>query len=262
VLTLHEAEPFMPATQIPKALLLWWRVTRRLSVRRASRILTVSEAARQDLVRYMRVCGSRIHVVHLGVDLERFSREQPPASAQVESRPYLLWVGRPYPRKDLNTLLGAFARLAETGRPERLVLVGPPGWKESELRQTIRRSFKPGRVLRSPPAWDELPAWYANASAFVFPSRQETFGLPVLEAMAAGTPVVSSDIAALREVAAEAAVYVKPGRPAELAHAIETLLADQQLRDSMRQRGLQRASVFDWRTTAQKTCEHLTAVGE
>ncbi|MBV8715977.1 MAG: glycosyltransferase family 4 protein [Chloroflexi bacterium] len=259
VLTLHEAEPFMPSNAIPGPLVLWWRVLRGISARRADRILTVTEFARQELVRWMGLPGERIAVVHLGVDVDRFTN----ASAfptRTLGQPYVLWVGRPYPRKGLDTLLSAFAALRGRGRPERLVLVGPPGWNEAFIQQRIAREFRGGAVVRVPAMWGELASWYAGAAVFAFPSIYETFGLPVLEAMAAGSPVVASDIPALREVAGDAAVYAKPADAAALAQSLTCVLDDSDLRGRLRKRGLARAMAFEWHVTAQRTLEHLVNV--
>jgi glycosyltransferase involved in cell wall biosynthesis len=257
VLTLHEAEPFMPGTTIPRALLIWWRVMRLLSARRADLILTVSEAARQDLVRWMHLDVKRIHVVHLGVDAARFSERTLSRLAERLPRPYLLWAGRPYPRKNLLCLLDAFSQVRRAGYRERLVLLGPPGWQEIALRQRIRDEFAGGTVLRCPAEWSNLPAWYQGASVFVFPSIQETFGLPVLEAMASGTPVIAADIPALREVGGDAAVYVSPTSATALANAIQEVLSNGALRDEMREKGLARAAIFDWGTTVARTDQRL-----
>jgi glycosyltransferase involved in cell wall biosynthesis len=262
VLTLHEAEPFMPDSGIPVPLLAWWRTVRSLSAKRAARILTVSYSAQDQLVRWMRLTD-RVRVVHLGVDAGRFAA----ASAQkwpvpLDGEPYILWVGRPYPRKNLETLLSAFAELRRAGRAERLVLVGPPGWHEAALVERIRTEFKPGTVLRLPPAWNELPRWYSSAAVFAFPSTQESFGLPVLEAMASGTPVVAGDIPALREVGGDAAAYCAPNDARQLAETMREVLTDAQRHETMRQRGLRRASGFGWTRTAQQTHANLEAVAE
>jgi glycosyltransferase involved in cell wall biosynthesis len=258
VLTLHEAEPFMPDSQIPLPLLAWWRTMRTLSARRADRLLTVSAAAGQDLARWMGLRSERMHVVHLGVDLARFSVAARNARPPLEGGPYILWVGRPYPRKNLDTLLSAFTELRRRGQQERLVLIGPPGWNELLLRNRIAREFEPGTILRLPAIWSELPGWYARAAAFAFPSTLETFGLPILEAMACGTPVVAGDIPALREVGGDAALYVSPQRSADLADALRRV-ADPELSATMRLRGLKQASTFDWQSTARETLQHLRA---
>jgi glycosyltransferase involved in cell wall biosynthesis len=259
-LTLHEAEPFMPDSRIPLPLLAWWQTMRRLSAARADRILTVSAAAQEDLVRWIGLRAARVHVVHLGVDLTRFSIAAKRGPPPLHGAPYVLWVGRPYPRKNLDTLLSAFAELRRSGRPERLVLIGPPGWNEGVLRRRIQHEFEPGVVLRLPANWNELPSWYANAAAFAFLSTQETFGLPVLEAMACGTTVVASDIPVLREVGGDAALYVSPLRTAKVAEALRRALIDTELSATLRQRGLKRASEFVWQQTARETAQHLHVV--
>jgi glycosyltransferase involved in cell wall biosynthesis len=259
VLTLHEAEPFMPGASIPAPLLAWWRVTRTLSARYAARKLTVSEAARQELVRWMGLRPQQLDVVHLGVDLSRFSLSAGNTPAPLAGEPYLLWVGRPYPSKNLGTLLSAFSELRKAGRPERLVLIGPPGWEEQALRERIAAEFPDGSILRLPAQWADLPSWYVHASVFLFPSLRETFGLPVLEAMASGTPVVAADIRALREVGGAAASYVPPRGAAELADAVGRLLDSATKAEELRQTGLTRAAMFDWAATAQKTLTVLHA---
>ena len=257
LLTLHEAEPFMPSSGIPLPLLAWWRAMRSISTRRATRIVTVSEAARQELVRWMRLGPDRVHVVHLGLNHERFTPAARNSPHPLSGERYVLWVGRAYPRKNVDTLLRAFAELRKAGRSERLVLLGPPGWQEAKLRQR-NSELEPGSVLRYPSVWDELPGWYAHAAVFAFPSYQETFGLPVLEALACGTPVIAADIPALREVGGDAAAYVPPSSARALAAAIERVL-DAPAADAARQRGLERAAQFDWKVTATKTLEQLRA---
>jgi glycosyltransferase involved in cell wall biosynthesis len=259
LLTMHEAEPFMPDPHIPLPLLAWWRTMRSISARKATRILTVSDAARSELTRWMRLDPDRVDVVHLGVDLERFSVAARSSDAPLAGAPYVLWVGRPYPRKNLDTLLRAFAELRSAGRPEHLVLIGPPGWHESAVVERIASEFPDRSVLRLPAMWSELPKWYAHAAVFVFPSIQETFGLPVLESMACGTPVVAANIDSLREVGGDAAVYVAPRSVGDLAIAVGRLLDSPSEADELRQAGLARAAAFDWAATAQKTLAILRA---
>jgi glycosyltransferase involved in cell wall biosynthesis len=260
VLTLHEAEPFMPNTLIPPPLVAWWRVMRTISAKRADRILTVSVAGQTDLNRWMGLASNRVHVVHLGVDLTRFSVAARASPPPLNGAPYVLWVGRPYPRKNLGVLLDAFAQLRQLGRLESLVLIGPPGWNEAALKQRIASEFHPGTILRMPAVWSDLPTWYAHAALFAFPSTQETFGLPVLEAMACGTPVVAADIPALREIGGDAARYAPPRNAEELATALRQLLTDPDLRETKRQLGLTCAASFDWQVTASETIGHLHAV--
>ncbi|MGI9148509.1 MAG: glycosyltransferase family 4 protein [Chloroflexota bacterium] len=261
LLTLHEAEPFMPDSGIPLPLLAWWRTVRALSAKRAATILTVSNSAQHQLVRWMGLPTDRVRVVHLGVDAGRFAAASAEAwSVPLNGEPYILWVGRPYPRKNLETLLTAFADLRGAGRTERLVLVGPPGWNEAALLARIRTEFEPGAVLRVPAVWNELPRWYSSAAVFAFPSTQESFGLPVLESMASGTPVIAGDIPALREVGGDAAAYCAPTHARHLAETIHDVLTDTERYEAMRQRGFGRAATFGWSQTARQTLANLEAV--
>ena len=257
VLTLHEAEPFMPDNHIPLPLLAWWRTVRARSAKRAARRLTVSRAARADLARWMGLPAASIDVVPLGVDHERFYPALASASGAeahpLQERPYVLWIGRPYPGKNLGRLVAAFAALHRQGRAEELVLLGPPGWAEAELGAAIARHGCAAAVRRVPATWEDVPRWYRWCRAFVYPSTRESFGLPVLEAMACGAPVVASDIPALQEVAGDAAALVEPHDLDALVGALGGLLDDAERRQALRERGLARAALFDWRRTAEMT---------
>ncbi len=251
VLTVHEVEPFMPDNGIPLPLLAWWRFVRRLSVQRARRILTVSCSARDDLGRWLGVPEARVTVVPLGVDSTRFT----PDGDRVQlDAAYLFWVGRPYPTKNLPRLLDAFATFRGRGRVEHLVLAGPPGWADRQLAARVQRLGLMHVVHRRPAVEADLPAWYRGALAFVYPSLRETYGLPILEAMASGLPVVTSSIPSLREtVGSHGAMFVDPVDTAALAQGLERVLDEGDLREGLRREGLDRASAASWRRTAQAT---------
>jgi glycosyltransferase involved in cell wall biosynthesis len=160
-------------------------------------------------------------------------------------------------------LLSAFSILRNRhARSERLVLAGTPGWEDSELRRRIANEFEPRAVVRVRVERAELPAWYGGAGAFVFPSKQETFGLPVLEAMACGTPVIASDIPVHREIAGEGALFFPPLDAHALADALLAVLESPGLKAELRERGLERAASFDWDTTARRTAHELRAAAE
>jgi glycosyltransferase involved in cell wall biosynthesis len=149
--------------------------------------------------------------------------------------------------------VAAFSRLRCEFPEFRLAIVGPTIWRHDQLREQIRELGMSSRVKLLGYVPDEaLPALYSAASLFVFPSLYEGFGLPVLEAMACGTPVVCSNLSSLPEVAGEAALLVDPTNPDELAGAIRRALLDGDLRGDLRQRGLQRARSFTWQRTANK----------
>ncbi len=251
VLTLLEAEPFMPHSEIPIPLGVYWRVLRSASARKASRVLAISEHSLQELVQYMRLPAHKASAVHLGIDTDRFQ----PLSPEQHRDEYILWVGRSYPRKNLARLIQAYAMLPGSLRHKHpLVLLGVPGWADARLREEVRALDMQQQVRFVGRARDdELPGWYQRARLFVFPSLHEAFGLPVLEALACGTPVLAADIPALREVAGSAASYVDPASTTDIARSLERLLID---RSSMLKAGAfgpLRASEFSWDRAARAT---------
>jgi glycosyltransferase involved in cell wall biosynthesis len=250
VLTLHEAEPFMPDNRIPVPLLLWWRVMRRASAHRARLVLVVSESAKSDVERWMRVPASRIRAIPLAVDHRRFA---PGPALAHRDKPFILWVGRPYPHKGLVTLIRAFAQLRTSGRREALILAGPPGWTDTAIADELRRLDCAEDVQRLPAITNDLQGWYRAASVFAFPSERESFGLPVLEAMACGTPTVAGDIRALRDVGGDAVLYAAPGDDSALAHALNRVLSEPALRSRLADAGPKRAAAFSWSETARRT---------
>lgn len=226
------------------------------AVRRAARVLAVSEATKRDLVELLKVPSEKIAVTPLGVD-ERF---HPVSKVELGgfrerhglTRPFLLTVCTLEPRKNLPRLLEAFALVRDTDR--QLVIVGPEGWLTGGLRETLERLDLRNRVrLTGFVPDDELPLWYNAADLFVFPSLYEGFGLPVLEAMACGAPVVTSNISSLPEVAGDAAIYVEPESVESIAKGIEAALGNSETRERMSRIGVRRAREFTWRRTAELT---------
>jgi len=214
------------------------------SVRRADRVLTGSEWTKRDLVERYGLDEERIVVTPYGVD-PAFT----PQGARREGR-YVLFVGAIQPRKDP---LAALQALALLNGDLRLVIVGPEKRGGKSVREAIRRLGLEQRVeLAGHVERPELAALYRGAACLVFPSRYEGFGLPVLEAMASGTPVVATRVGAVPEVAGDAAVLVQPSDPSALAAGIERALAD---RDRLVAAGLERATRFSWTKTARRTLE-------
>jgi glycosyltransferase involved in cell wall biosynthesis len=215
------------------------------SMRRAARVLAVSERTKQDLVERYGVPERKIVVTPNGVD-PAFRPDGPKA----DGSPYALFVGTLQPRKDPE---GAIEALALVGDDLRLVLAGPDRGSGARARETASRLGLSSRVeFRGHVDRDELAALYRGAACLVLPSRWEGFGLPVVEAMASGTPVVATRAGAIPEVAGDAAVLVEPGDPSALAGGIERALAD---RERLVAAGLERARAFSWRETALKTLE-------
>jgi len=214
------------------------------SVRRAERVLTVSEWTKRDIVRRYDVPEEKVVVTLNGVGRE-FRPEGP-----VPSRPgYVLFVGALRPRKDPLGALAAFADLEDLGLE--LVMVGPDKGLLGRVRSAIDRLGIAGRVeLRGHVGIDELAALYRGADCVVLPSLYEGFGLPVVEAMASGTPVVATSVGAVPEIAGDAAVLVPPRDPIALSEGVRSALAR---REQLVAAGLERALRFTWEEVARRT---------
>jgi glycosyltransferase involved in cell wall biosynthesis len=213
------------------------------SARRADRVLAVSERTRDDLVERYRVPAEKVVVTPNGVDPIFHPNGDAPNRA-----PYALFVGGIQPRKDPLTAVEALGRL---DGDLALVVAGAEKRGGDELRSAVRRLGLEQRVeLAGHVGREELAGLYRGATCLVFPSRYEGFGLPVLEAMASGTPVVAAATGAVPEVAGDAAVLVEPGDPDALAAGIEQALAN---RERLVAAGLVRARAFTWAETARRT---------
>jgi glycosyltransferase involved in cell wall biosynthesis len=239
-----------------------WAIRR--AVAAARRVLCVSATTAHDLGELLGVPPERVDVTPLGTDL----RPAPAGAVQAVRRrlgidgPYLLGLGTVEPRKDLPTLVRAFASLAGE-LPHRLVLAGLAGWGAGELAAAVAASGVAERVLLAGyvPEADKA-ALLTGAEVFAYPSRYEGFGLPVLEAMACGTPAVTTTGGSLPEVGGDAAVLVEPGDAGALAAAIAKLAADPAARQDAAARGLRRAATFTWRRCADLTAAaYRRAVG-
>jgi glycosyltransferase involved in cell wall biosynthesis len=221
--------------------------------RRARLVLAPSEATRRDIVRLLRIDPARVRVIPHAAP-RGFEPEDGPADAG--GPPYFLFVGNLEPRKNLARALRAFARVAPSLPDHRFVVAGAPGWKYEDVLREAARPELAGRVdLRGYVAEDGLPALYRNAAAFVYPSLYEGFGMPVIEAMACGTPVLTSNVAALPELAEGAAVLVDPLDEDAIAGALHALGTDAGLRARLRAAGRARAAEYSWERTCQQTLE-------
>ena len=229
------------------------------AAKRADLVITVSESAAGEILAQCPRLEGRLRVVHNGVDQVV---AEPGEVASVRARfdladePYVLWVGSLEPRKGLGTLIAAFAQLAASQGQDahRLVLVGPEGWlSEQGIDEADLALLGERLVMLGPVGELDLRGLYAGAELFAFPSRHEGFGLPVLEAMVQSTPVLCSDLPALREVAGEAASFVAAGDAGAWAARLSELLADDPGREELARRGREQASRFSWEGTVSAT---------
>lgn len=243
-----------------------WAAVRALP--RADRVIADSNWTRQDILRFAKVPPDRVEVVPLGVDPAFGAGVTPERVEAVRrryglDRPYILYLGGFDRRKQVSRLIRVFGRVPG---PWLLALGGrlpPPGPIFPDIRPAIRQAGIEGRVrLLGPVPDDERPALYAGADLFVYPSVYEGFGLPPLEAMACGTPVVCSNRTALPEVVGDAALLVDPEDDESLLAGILKLLKDPDLRAELRARGPEQARQFSWQKTAEATFwAYLRALG-
>ncbi len=261
LLTVHDLSfEIMPET-LPEPLVAYLQRNVPRAVRRATHILADSESTRQDLIRRWGVLPERITVLYSGVDPRFCPIEDPVEQARVRARyglgpwPFILTVGTVQPRKNYPRLIEAFATLVREGTfaDGHLVIVGEKGWKAEGTFEAIRRSGLAGRIHWLGFVADEdLPALYSAAAAFALVSRYEGFGLPALEAMACGTPVVASRTSSLPEVVGEAGILVDPESVEEIAAGLRRALTDPERRAALRAAGLERARRFTWEAAAQR----------
>jgi glycosyltransferase involved in cell wall biosynthesis len=229
------------------------------AVRRAAAVITLSESARRDVLDVLQAPPERVRVVYCAAGPQFRPLEDAAELDRVRRRyrlpeSFILHVGTLEPRKNLPRLFDAWVRLQEQGRRESLVLAGQLGWKYGSLLRAIAESRFASRVhvLQYVDARD-LPALYNLARVVALPSLYEGFGLPILEAMASGVPVMTSNRAATMEIAGGAAALVDPERTDELVEALAPLIDDGPLRSRMREAGLHRAAEFSWKRTAEQT---------
>ena len=258
VTTVHDLVPFRLPALVPAR--HRWAVRCLLggALRRAHRVIAVSETTRGEVLARYRLPPDRVVVVPEAA-APHFRPPAPSTLAATRaryglSRPYVLFVGFLEPKKNLGVLLEAVAALRRRGAwgDSELIVVGAPGWGPDPVVRAHALGLDGVARFVGAVADAELPGLYGGALAFAFPSLWEGFGLPVLEAMAAGAPVVASNRGALPEVTAGAALLADPA-PQPLADALEQILTDPRLRERLRLAGLTRAAQFSWERTARET---------
>ena len=257
LMTVHDVADFLYDSQRGLKQHLWWRLVRRAMLR-ASRVLAVSNATKRDIENLFAIPSNQIAVVENAID-ERFivsSRREEKRLVleryQVND-PFLLYVGSAKPQKNVPRLIEAFAVIKGELRDHpvfhalRLLIIGDELSEHSDLRRTVVRTRMQNdvRFLGYVPI-ETLRVFYQSAEVFVFPSLHEGFGLPPLEAMAQGTPVVTSNVSSLPEVVGEAAVFVNPENVFDIARGVQQVLLNEDLREELRQRGRSQLARFSW----------------
>jgi len=258
--TLHDASVFDHPEWFSRAFASWTRLAWRILAKRARAIITVSEFSRQRLIARLRLPSHKIHMIPNGV-AEPFKPQSKAEAARIAikyglEKPYFLFVGTLEPRKNLARLLEAFGDMNTSA-----VLLAIAGGRGRVFPNSgpASREIGGSRYLGHVPDRD-LPALYSGAVALVAPSLYEGSGLTVLEAMACGTPVIASNSTALSEVCGEAALLANSRETQALTAAMQNILANSGLADTLRERGLARAAEFSWDATASNTQAVLQAI--
>lgn len=259
-MTLHDLVGFRyPYYLYSAAARLYYQWMTRLAVQKSAHILVDSHFTQMELLSLLSVHRDKTSVVYLGVDEPDLTKPATPIQEKYRlPEKYLLYMGTYKPWKNLPVLLEAMWLLRQRGETTALVLAGKPARHQQDISGLIQTFGLKDQVMEVGYVDEaDLTAVYAQAQLFVFPSRYEGFGLPVLEAMVAGTAVVASRAAALPEVVGQAGWLVNPDDPGEFAHALYTLLHHPEQRNEFKLRGKQQATHFSWQTCAQHTLDMM-----
>ena len=270
VVTIHDAAPHLFPESFTARGRRFHRLGLAAAARRADAVIAVSQAAADEIVTHSSIPAERVRVVPHGVQPPDPGPNQVEADRtalqrhRVNDRPYVLWVGSLEPRKGVGTLVAAMAELRRRGVHEEVltVLAGFRGWLNDAIVSDADARLLGSNLRRlGPVVDDDLWALYRHATLFALPSRHEGFGLPIVEAMSQGAPVVASDIEVLREVSGGAALLVQPEQTRQWADAIEGLLDDPSARSSLSEAGRVNSSRFTTAAMAAGTYDVYQAVG-
>jgi len=268
VATIHDLVAYHHPNTIPRKYAFYMRYLIKLMVRKVDGIITDSEFIRREIIDMFNISEERIFKVPIAVTgqfrpVEDTGRIEALKERFGIERRYFLHVGNIEPRKNLINLFRACDLVWEKlGKDFQLVVVGRKGWLYGEIFETLRNSkFSKDVIFTGYVDEGDISTLYSGADFFVFPSLYEGFGLPILEAMRCGTPVIASQVASLPEVAGDAALYVDPYDPGDIAEKMLTLAFDPSLQKQLREKGFRQASGFSWEETARKTLEVYEMVG-
>lgn len=236
------------------------------AVENANGLIAVSQATKNDILRfYPNIKAEKIKVIHHGFDTQLFSGNISLEESykilktyNLQPNSYLLYVGAIQPRKNLIVLVEAFEEIKKSYPEMKLVLAGAPAWNFKEMLARIKNSiYAKDIIVTGKVPFESLVVFYRNASAFIFPSIYEGFGIPVLEAMASGTPTIIANNSSLPEVGGKVALYFNASSSQELAVCVARVLSDEALRTQMIAEGLLQVQKFSWEKCAKETLEFI-----
>jgi len=259
ITTLHSVDSLILPQYYPRMSQFTW-LARKLDYKKMDAIITVSESVKNDIVRILKIPEGKIKVVYNGVGHARFRVLEDAEAVKEELDrkygvgPFILQVAQYFPRKNIPRLLKAFYRLKRQDVRHKLVIAGGKRWKHEEILKTIEElNLKKEVLLVGSVPQDDLVKLYNAADLFVFPSLYEGCPLALLEAMSCGTPVITSNVYSMPEVAGDGAILVDPYDPDDIANAIYKVLTDDGLRHEMIKKGLERVKEFTWERCTRET---------
>ena len=231
------------------------------SIKKSAKIITISKASKSDIIKAYGVNPDKVAVVYPGLKLINtplLSMENLTKKFGI-SKKYILFVGTIQPRKNIVRLIEAFAKLKNESLE--LVIVGKKGWQYKEIFDAPKKFEVDGKVrFLDSVSDDELSSFYKNAEFFILPSLYEGFGLPVIEAMSYGCPVITSNISSLPEAGGDAALYVDPNSVTDIASKMQKLLNDEELKKELIEKGYKQAKKFSWEKSAKETLRVLESL--
>jgi glycosyltransferase involved in cell wall biosynthesis len=264
IITVYDLTPLLFSETHEKGRVLMHKYLFPLILKKSDKIISISHHTKNDIIKHFKIPEDNIKVIHLAAN-ENYKPLNENEINNIKQKynlnyPFILYVGTLEPRKNIPTLLKAFYKLKKQGIKHKLVITGKKGWKYKSIFETIEKLNLQKDVIFTGYVPDEdLPALYNAADLFVYPSIYEGFGLPPLEAMQCGTPVITSNTSSLPEVVGDAGIMVNPYDVDELANKMYEVLTNDGLREELSKKGIERAKLFSWKKCAE---EHLKVYEE
>lgn len=230
-------------------------------IERADHIITISEYTKNDLIRKRNIPNKKISVIYYGIDHDIFYPRKEKSNTITDfslDKPYILYVGSEQPRKNIKVLIESFHIIKKISENKnlKLVIVGKQGiYRENTVKQIIKLGLLKEVIFLDYLPQNKLPELYSFSKVFVFPSLYEGFGFPPLEAMCCGTPVITSNASSIPEVVGDAGILLDPSDVYGFAEAIKTVLENEEQRQKIIEKGLNRAKIFNWEIAANKTLD-------
>ncbi len=260
IVTVHDITPIILSRYHQKLSIAYHKIIMYLILKHVDKIITVSNNTKTDLIKYFSIPSDKIKVIYLAADKIYYQRTNdeiiPIKKKYGLNSKIILYIGTLEPRKNVVGLIKSFHILKNLGLEHKLVIVGRKGWGYIEIFECVKKlNLQKDVIFLGYVPTEDLPAMYSMSDLFVYPSFYEGFGLPPLEAMACGCPVITSNTSSLPEVVGDAGIIIDPYNIDELYEAMHSVLINETDRKDMIKKGLERAEMFSWKKTAEETLE-------